>query len=123
MQDPKIIYMPNESQPTIAIANTLQAIAYIELNDEIDHDYYGKLFAAAPQTVAERDQLKVDVAQAVAALTDLLGDLPSIQGGVCQHCGRDYIQYSITGECPSEDCPSFLAREFIATHKPESDAV
>ena len=47
------------------------------------------------------------------ALEDLLGDLPSVQGGVCQHCGREY-QDIFSGDCPSDDCPSFKARAAIA---------
>ena len=45
---------------------------------------------------------------------DLLGDLPSVQGGVCQHCGREYHDIP-TGDCPSDDCPSFKALAAIAT--------
>jgi hypothetical protein len=41
-------------------------------------------------------------------LVDLLGDLPSVQDGVCHHCGRD------SGDCPSDDCPSFKGRAAIA---------
>ena len=47
------------------------------------------------------------------ALKDLLGDLPSVQGGVCQHCGREYEDIQ-SGDCPSDDCPSFQARAAIA---------
>jgi hypothetical protein len=48
------------------------------------------------------------------ALKDLLGDRPSVQGGVCQYCGRDYISEFLEGNCPSDDCPSFQARAAIA---------
>ena len=47
------------------------------------------------------------------ALNDLLGDLRSVQGGVCQHCGREYEDFQ-SGDCPSDDCPSFQARAAIA---------
>jgi len=47
------------------------------------------------------------------SLKDLLGDLPSVQGGVCQHCGREYHDIP-SGDCPSDDCPSFHARAAIA---------
>ena len=48
----------------------------------------------------------------LAALKDLLGDLPSVQGGVCQHCGREYEDIQ-SGDCPSDDCPSFHARAAV----------
>lgn len=47
------------------------------------------------------------------ALKDLLGDLPSVQEGICRHCGRDYDDIQ-SGDCPSDDCPSFHARAAIA---------
>jgi hypothetical protein len=54
----------------------------------------------------------------LAALEDLLGDRPSVQDFQCIRCGRDYrggdegaIQ---TGDCPSDDCPSYHARVAIA---------
>jgi hypothetical protein len=50
----------------------------------------------------------------LAALKDLLGDRHSVQGGICQVCGRDYLPEMIDGDCPSEDCPSFIARAAIA---------
>ena len=49
----------------------------------------------------------------LAALENLLGDLPSVQNGHCCHCGRDY-EADLTGNCPSDDCPSFVARTAIA---------
>jgi hypothetical protein len=54
------------------------------------------------------------VPELLEALIDLLGDRPSVQGGICQHCGRDYIGDMIEGDCPSDDCPSFKARAAIA---------
>ena len=56
------------------------------------------------------------------ALRDLLGDSPAVQGGDCQWCGREYgdpndpeITTTVPdGDCPSDDCPSFLARAAIA---------
>jgi len=49
------------------------------------------------------------------ALNDLRGDRPEMQGGVCQHCGRDYIQDFLEGECLSDDCPATKARAVLAT--------
>ena len=49
----------------------------------------------------------------LSALKDLLGILPSVQRGVCQHCGREYEDIR-SGDCPSDDCPSFHARAAIA---------
>ena len=51
----------------------------------------------------------------LAALKDLLGDRPAVQGGVCRHCGRDYTgKDTPEGDCPSDDCPSFKAKAAIA---------
>ena len=60
------------------------------------------------------DRLRQAAPILLEALKDLLGDRPSVQGGVCQHCGRDYIDEFLTGDCPSDDCPSFHARAAIA---------
>jgi hypothetical protein len=64
-----------------------------------------RLIAAAPKLLA--------------ALIDLLGDRPSVQEGRCIRCGREYGEYKPdwaieTGDCPSDDCPSFIARAAIA---------
>ena len=64
------------------------------------------------------DGLRRSNADMHAALKDLLGDRPSVQGGICQHCGRDYIGDILEGDCPSDDCPSFLAREIIHRAEP-----
>jgi hypothetical protein len=52
------------------------------------------------------------------ALVDLLGDQPDVQGGICQHCGRDYLRSGhddmLTGDCPADDCPAYGARAAIA---------
>jgi hypothetical protein len=52
----------------------------------------------------------------LAALKDLLGDRPSVQDFQCIRCGRDYRAYDEleTGDCPSDDCPSYHARVAIA---------
>lgn len=42
---PKLIYMPEESTPTIATEGNREAVAYLELGEHAD--YYGRLFAAA----------------------------------------------------------------------------
>jgi hypothetical protein len=54
----------------------------------------------------------------LAALKDLLGDQPSVQNFQCFRCGRDYRDIDDlaieTGDCPSDDCPSYHARAVIA---------
>jgi len=71
--------------------------------------------------------MKVEAATAdelLVALEDLLGDSPSVQKGVCQHCGRAYDENDIwEGDCPSDDCPSFVARKAIAKAKGNHDQV
>jgi hypothetical protein len=54
------------------------------------------------------------IAAMLGALEDLLGDRPDVQGGICQHCGRDYIDGFLEGACPSDDCPANRARALIA---------
>jgi hypothetical protein len=44
----KLIYMPEESTPTIATEGNRQAVAYLELGEHADH--YGRLFSSAPQS-------------------------------------------------------------------------
>ena len=61
----------------------------------------------------EAERLRKAGQDLLEALQDLLGDLPSVQGGVCHHCGREY-QDIVSGDCPSDDCPSFKARAAIA---------
>jgi hypothetical protein len=48
------------------------------------------------------------------ALHDLRGDRPEVQGGVCQHCGRDYIADFLEGDCLSDDCLATKARAALA---------
>ena len=43
----KLIYMPEESTPTIATEGNREAVAYLELGEHADH--YGRLFARSPQ--------------------------------------------------------------------------
>ena len=43
----QLIYMPEESTPTIATEGNREAVAYLELGEHAD--YYGALFASAPQ--------------------------------------------------------------------------
>jgi hypothetical protein len=54
----------------------------------------------------------------LAALKDLLGDRPSVPDFRCIRCGRDYHDIDElaieTGDCPSDDCPSYHARAAIA---------
>jgi hypothetical protein len=57
-------------------------------------------------------------ARLLAALKDLLGDRPSVQNFECVWCGRDYGSFDElaieTGDCPSDDCPSYHGRDAIA---------
>ncbi|MGH9344382.1 MAG: hypothetical protein ACRD19_11555 [Terriglobia bacterium] len=53
----------------------------------------------------------------LSALIDLRGDRPAVQGGICQWCGRDYIDCSepiLDGDCPDDDCPHSRATAAIA---------
>lgn len=52
----------------------------------------------------------------LAALRNLLGDLPPVRAGVCHCCGRDYRGEDPVpdGDCPSDDCPDTIARAAIA---------
>ncbi len=61
----------------------------------------------------EPERLRKAVPELLEALEDLLGDLPTVQGGVCHHCGREYGDIP-SGDCPSDDCPSFKARAALA---------
>ena len=49
-----------------------------------------------------------------AALADLLGDRPDVQGGECRRCGREYHDIA-DGDCPSDDCPSYRVRALLRT--------
>ena len=56
----------------------------------------GKRDADYEQRNAEWEAIRPLLVQAPAlldALEDLLGDVPEVQGGVCQYCGRDYIRH------------------------------
>jgi len=54
------------------------------------------------------------VGDLIEALKNLLGDRPTVQGGICQCCGRGYIGDFFEGDCASDDCPSSIARAAIA---------
>jgi hypothetical protein len=43
----KLIYMPEESTPTVATLGNTEAVAYLEFGELTHH--YGRLFAKAPQ--------------------------------------------------------------------------
>ena len=43
----QLVYMPEESTPTIAIEGNREAVAYLELSEHTDH--YGRLFTTAPK--------------------------------------------------------------------------
>jgi hypothetical protein len=66
--------------------------------------------------------LLVAVPQLLDALEDILGDRPDIQGGICRRCGRDYRGAIHTGNCPSDDCPAYIARAAIAKAKGSAPA-
>ena len=51
----KLIYMPEESTPTIATQGNREAVAYLELGEHTDH--YGRLFAASGQLLTELEDL------------------------------------------------------------------
>jgi hypothetical protein len=55
-------------------------------------------------------------AELLEALHDLLSDRPEIQSGGCIRCGRDYRAEPKLegGNCPSDDCPSYRARQLLA---------
>jgi hypothetical protein len=53
------------------------------------------------------------IATMLRALEDLLGDRPDMQGGICQHCGMDYIDDFLEGACQGDDCPANRARALI----------
>jgi hypothetical protein len=66
----------------------------------------------------EPERRRKAAAKLLAALKDLLGDRPSVQDFRCLRCGRDYHDIDElaieTGDCPSDDCPSYHARAAIA---------
>jgi hypothetical protein len=62
-------------------------------------------------------RLRLAARDVLEALEDLLGDRPAVQGGICQHCGRDYIGDFLEGDCLSDDCPGEKARAAIAKAK------
>lgn len=66
----------------------------------------------------EPERQRKAAAKLLAALKDLLGERPSVQDFRCIRCGRDYHDIGElaieTGDCPSDDCPSYHARAAIA---------
>lgn len=64
MARPNLIYMPEETTPTIATDGNRKAVAYLELNeDDDDHDHYGRLFATSPRVLAALKELTEYTAQ------------------------------------------------------------
>jgi hypothetical protein len=51
----KLIYMPEESTPTIATEGNREAVAYLELGANADH--YGRLFVVADELLKELEDL------------------------------------------------------------------
>jgi len=121
------LFFPNIDADT---PETAAAIARDKLTDEADsvNDCNGDDFSALVDEVGDEqyersvmidfnaEQQHKIVPQLLDALRDLLGDLPSVQGGVCQHCGREYDDIA-SGDCPSDDCPSYKARAALARAK------
>lgn len=70
--------------------------------------------------IARVRKAEADKVVLMVALESLLGDMPNVQGGICQHCGRDYIGEIIEGDCVSNDCSSNIARAAITQAKRES---
>ena len=68
---------------------------------------------------ARNKRLRLSHDQLLAALIDLLGDMPDIQSGNCVRCGRDYgRELELEGaDCPSNDCPGARARRIVAVAK------
>jgi hypothetical protein len=98
--------------------------------DDID-DCDGETFAAVVDVQGDQDycqsrtvefeeeRLRKAAPALLEALKDLLGDRPDVQDGQCVRCGREYRDpdpdFDIqTGDCPSDDCPAFIARAAIA---------
>jgi hypothetical protein len=65
---------------------------------------------------SEEYRLREAAPKLLAALRNLLGDLPPVRAGVCHCCGRDYRGEDPVpdGECSSDDCPDTIARAAIA---------
>jgi hypothetical protein len=51
----ELVYMPEESTPTIATEGNREAVAYLELGDHTDH--YGRLFVAAPDLFRDHERI------------------------------------------------------------------
>jgi hypothetical protein len=83
--------------------------------DEVYEERHAEWQAIRPLLVAAPDLLE--------ALENILGDRPDIQGGSCRRCGRDYRGEIITGNCPSDDCPAYIARVAIVKVKGGAPAV
>jgi hypothetical protein len=65
------------------------------------------------------DEYRIQLAapKLLEALQDVLGDRPSVQGGICRDCGRDYTSEFVEGHCDFDDCPGVIARILIAQVK------
>jgi hypothetical protein len=67
IQMPNLIYMPEETAPTVATEGNRKAVAYLELSDDDDdHDYYGHLFVASPRLLAGLNELLLQVEEWIA---------------------------------------------------------
>src|SRR5579862_6584067 len=64
----KLVYMPEESTPTIASEGNREALAYLELGEHTD--YYGRLFAAAPKLLKACETLAEDCRMALSGEWD-----------------------------------------------------
>ncbi|SRR5579871_1889446 len=116
---PGIVAATPEEAARIAAGKLTEEAAFAD--DECDGENLAALVDVAgddqyEQSVMinfEPERLRKAVPELLEALEDLLGDLPSVQGGVCHHCGREYYDIP-SGDCPSDDCPSFKARAALA---------
>jgi|GEM_PF-4356587 len=68
MQLAKLVYMPEESTPTMATQDNREAVAYLELSDHTDH--YGRLFVAAPKLLKACQSLAEDCRMALSGEWD-----------------------------------------------------
>lgn len=83
----KLIYMPEESTPTIATEGNREAVAYLELGEHTDH--YGRLFASAQQLL--------EVAKEAAQEPCTTEGLEDMEAGCCHSCRARAAVLTATG--------------------------
>jgi hypothetical protein len=89
----ELVYMPEESTPTIATRGNREAVAYLELGEHTD--YYGRLFAKAPQLLDKLLDIKL-----LAESDDDTGYEPYTLLELIAHEARTIIQ-AVTRESAS----------------------